>query len=71
MSIGEDTWVLKSFRLDLLGLLFSEAFVSSGDLTFTMLMIFLAEEEVKGLVMLRYSMKHFWQRAPINTIDCV
>ncbi len=48
MSIGEETWVLKSFRLDFLGLLFSEGFGGSGDLTFTMFMIFLAEEGIKS-----------------------
>lgn len=69
MSSGEEIWVLKSFRLDLLGLLFSEAFGSSGDFTFTMLMIFLAEEEVKGLVMLTYSMKH-WELQLIPLTEC-
>lgn len=54
MSIGDEMWVLKSLRLDLLGLLlFSDAFGGSGDLAVTMLMIFLAEEEVRSLVILR------------------
>jgi len=65
MSSGEETWVLKSFRLDLLGLLFSEAFGSSGDLTFTMLMIFLAEEDVKGLLA-ESSNQYHWLRVKLR-----